>query len=105
MANYEILISPEFVGRYMEEHGADSESIEAMYRHIEPLEDIAPDKLVTLAIVVLNSMKESAALQIAEDYGCEPYGADKYCIKWSDALIGHIADEILDECCRTVLDF
>ena len=89
----------------MDEHGADSESIEAMYRHIEPLENIAPDKLVTLAIVVLNSMKESAALQIAEDYGCDPYDEDKTFVIWSDDIIGHVADEILDECCRTVIDF
>lgn len=106
MASYEVLIYPEYVDKYMDEHGADSEDINVMYRNVKPLmENITPEKLITLSIFVLDCMSDSAALQIAEDYGCDPYDEDKTFVIWSDDIIGHVADEILDECCRTVIDF
>ena len=106
MPSYEVLIYPEYVDTYMDEHGADSEDISTMYHRFRPLMDsITPEELITLSIFVLDTMSESAALQKADDYGCDPYDENKTFVIWSDDIIGHVADEILDKCSRTVLDF
>jgi hypothetical protein len=69
-------------------------TITDMFVNNEVVFDISADELGKVASLVTATMKPSLYEQKLVDYGCS-----------HNELDGHIADEIIDQCCRVVLDY
>ena len=91
---FSILIQTEHLENYMREHGAIDDVIADMHDYVEMFEQISADKMWIIAKTVYWSMSLEEKAEIIRCYGAES----------RTEAIGHIADEILEMCCRTVLN-
>lgn len=105
MKEFSILIDTLALERYMFEHGAEEDNIADMHEYVEPFERLDADKLWVIAEYVLLSMGYEQKCEMANDYGCSLRDESNLFRKYTDEIIGHVADEILANCCRTVLDY
>ena len=100
-----VKINTELLEYYMRKHGADEQSCMDMHKYIEPFEIIDADKLWFLASGVLVAMDTESKDELCNFYGCELRDKSKLLWDYTGEAVGHIADEILDECCRTLFEF
>lgn len=92
---YKVLIQTEYLENYMREHGAKEQDIADMHRYVEMFEEISADKAWIIATTVYISMPLEEKTEFIRAYGTESRAE----------TISHVADEILETCCRTVIDF
>lgn len=67
----------------------------------EDWEQISADDLMTFARSIANFGSADKIEELAEAYGISDLNGDEFV----EALVGHIADEILESCCRTVFEW
>ena len=64
-------------------------------------EQISADDMMAFAISIANFGSADKIEELAEAYGISDLNGDEFV----EALVGHIADEILETCCRTVFEW
>lgn len=106
---YSIMINADLVADYMESMRADTDSINDIHKHLSTNfhNYIDADDVWTLALAIIDSIDDEQQNRIADNYDCEVFDHDESntIIPYTDDLIGHVADEILEECCRTVIEW
>ena len=65
------------------------------------LVEITPEDLARWSRHIVNFGSSDKVLDLASFYGEDTKNGEDF----TEAMTGHIADEILDECCRTVFEF
>ena len=96
MCSFEVWIQCEYAENYARKMG-DMEVL--------PFEkdwkQISADDLMAFARSIANFGSADRIEEFAEAYGISDLNGDEFV----EAVIGHIADEILESCCRTVFEW
>lgn len=91
---FSILVDTDLLEYFMRKHGADEEDIADMHEYVEPFERLDADKTWIIAKTIWLCMEHEQKVDFIRCYGADD----------EDEVIGHVADEILESCCRLVLD-
>lgn len=96
MCSFAVFIQREYAENYARKMG-DMEVLP----FTEDWEQISAEDLQTFARSIANFGSADKIEQLADDYGILGMTGDEFI----EALVGHIADEILESCCRTVFEW
>lgn len=96
MCSFEVWLQTEYAENYARKMG-DMEVLPFK----EDWEQISAEDLQSLARSIATFGSTEKVLRLAEDYGVKDLNGDEFV----EAVIGHIADEILESCCRTVFEW
>lgn len=106
-ATFTVLLDREFLARYLQDHGAgnamqDYEFLSGM--RLSGLAEVTPEQLKEIATAAWNYFPGDVTQQYLEDYSSVEM-LRNHAEVFTENMIMHVADEILDQCCRTVFDF
>lgn len=90
---YKVIIQTEHLENYMREHGAEK-LIADMHKYVEMFEEISAGRMWIIATTVYTSMPLEEKTDFIRAYGAES----------RTEAVGYVADEILETCCRTVIE-
>lgn len=96
MCSFEVWLQTEYAENYARKMG-DMEVLPFK----EDWEQISAEDLQRFARSIATFGSTEKVLTLAEDYGVKDLNGDEFV----EAVIGHIADEILESCCRTVFEW
>ena len=96
MCSFAVFIQREYAENYARKMG-DMEAIP----FDGDWEQISADDLMTFARSIANFGSADKIEELAEAYGISNLNGDEFV----EALAGHIADEIIESCCRTVFEW
>ena len=106
MKTFTVLISTDLLADFLVSYDCEDSAIESVSRHFRNLEEVTPRDIWTLAICTLDAMAVENVQRLEDNYDCSAFdGEQNFLIRWSDEIIGHVADEIIENCCKTVLDY
>ena len=97
---YKVLLDKTSLRSYVKRYNVDPYFVGFM-DGADNIVEITPEWLARVSRHILNFGNSDFVYSLAEDYGAENLSGEEF----TEVMTGHIADEILDECCRTVLEF
>ena len=96
---YKVLLDKTHLRSYVKQYNVDPYFIGFM-DGAENIVEIAPEWLARVSRHILNFGNSDYVYSLAEDYGAENLSGEEFI----EVMTGHIADDILANCCRTVFE-
>lgn len=97
---YKVLLDKTHLKYYVAQYNVDPYFI-GITDGADNLVEISAEWLAMVSRHVLNFGSRDAMWSMAKDYGADELRGEDF----MEAMTGHIADEILANCCRTVFEF